>query len=265
MYIDSHCHYDLANFNADREALLKTMKLAGIGAVVVPAILAESNINMRTKLDAFCSSDAYPKIYYAAGIHPTRVWKNGEMCDATRMKFILDAVNKEGTVAVGETGLDYHLPYITDALIEKERFWFEFQLCLAEERSLPLILHIRDAAKDALAILSSHNLANGGVAHCFDGDMAEAERYLSLGLHLGIGGAIFSSDALCEVVAKAPLDRLLLETDAPFMKPTWDMHKVNTSLNLPKIAERIAELRQTDLETVEHQTTENAKKLFHIG
>ena len=178
-----------------------------------------------------------------------------------------------GVAAIGETGLDYHLPRkhrLTQLL------WFRYQLGLARRLELPLVLHIRMADRDALAMLRRRRRQlSGGVVHCFQGDWDTARAYLDLGFCLGIGGALLrrESEALRDAVARAPLDRLLVETDSPYVLPDvpWTGSKKslsrvrNSSLLLPRIVEEIARLKHLPPETAEAAILENTRRVFHLS
>ena len=167
----------------------------------------------------------------------------------------------EKTVAVGEVGLDYCRA--DQAEIQAvQRVWFHRFIELARTEQLPLVLHIRDAHKDALQILREQGSEHRGVVHCFQGNWAEAEQYLKLGLYIGLGGLITRDDkALEAVVRKLPPERILLETDSPYVTPKPKAGR-NTPANIPEIAERLADIRKTSVEEIIMVTAENAKRLF---
>lgn len=273
MYIDSHCHYDLKQFNDNRFQLLAQIKSAGIGKIIVPAILPESNDSMRQKLDyvehpellndSGVMADELPEIYYAAGVHPTRVWRKTEVSEDIWEKRIRLAAKDSKVIAIGETGLDYH-HVMDEQMMEMQHTWFHKQLQIAEELELPVVLHIRMAEDDAISVLCKYALKQGGVAHCFAGDWNLAEKYLDMGLMIGIGGALtlLENEDMREAVKQIPLERILLETDAPYVKPVWCEDDWNTSLHIPRIAQIVAELKGVSLEIVEEVTTKNAEKLF---
>ncbi len=274
MYIDTHCHYDLEQFNPNRFELLAALKAEmGIEQIIVPAILAESNENMRRKLDVKSypellegtglTAEQLPEIRYAAGVHPTRVWGKHAASEEQWESWIRKAACRLDTVAIGETGLDYHHPMDED-MHERQYRWFQKQLALAEEYELPLILHIRMADDDAIEILRQHSLRQGGVVHCYCSGWETAKKYLDMGLMFGIGGAISlpGMDALRDAVKQLPLTSLLLETDAPYVRPVWETEEYNTSKNIPKIAEIIAEIKGISVDEVREQANGNAGRLF---
>ena len=202
-------------------------------------------------------------------MHPTRThqapWRQRRQLEAW--------AREPGVAAIGETGLDYHLPRkhrLTQLL------WFRYQLGLARRLELPLVLHIRMADRDALAMLRRRRRQlPGGVVHCFQGDWDMARAYLDLGFCLGIGGALLrrESEALRDAVARAPLDRLLVETDSPYVLPDvpWTGSKKslsrvrNSSLLLPRVVEEIARLKHLPPETAEAAILENTRRVFHLS
>lgn len=261
MLMDSHAHYDHIKFDKDREEVLEAIKAAGIDLVINPAITMESNETMREKLHA------YPWIYYAVGLHPKHVGEYDSQRNYVWRSYLKEAVNRQKVIAVGETGLDYSVK-ISAAQKMQQKLWFRNLLEIAQDNRLPAILHIRDAHEDAMEILSEYPLKQSGVVHCFDGGVEEARRYVEeFGLFLGIGGKVTHPDKeeLRKAVVSVPLDRILLETDSPFLKPEGSEGKRNTSLNLSLIVKTIAQLKGISQEEVIRATTENVKKLFHVS
>ncbi len=259
--IDSHAHYDYIKFDGDRDLILNACKEAGIDFIINPAITMESNDDMRKKLKE------YPWIYYAIGLHPKRLgeWDNekNHMWRQTLMRCVEDPK----VIAIGEAGLDYSYE-LTEIQKIQQKYWFRCLLDLAEIKDLPLILHIRDAHEDAISILREYPLKQSGVVHCFAGDLETACIYVEeLGLYLGIGGKVTypTEEALREAVEHIPLERILLETDAPFVKPKDCKGKRNTSLNLPEVVKAIAQLKGISEEKVVEVTTKNVQNLFGIG
>ena len=181
-----------------------------------------------------------------------------------------------GVIAIGEIGLDYHYKREEQHRL-KQHIWFLYQLNLAWKMKLPVILHVRDAHKDALRILKCHPARKlGGIIHCFYGSWEIAEQYLKLGYHFGIGGSLLQQEeragALWESVKHIPLDKLLVETDAPFIlpyckdviQPKLLRRARNTSLILPAVIEKIAELKELPTEVVERAVFENTIRLFSL-
>lgn len=241
MYIDTHCHYDMEHFNEGRLDLLYLLKQEfGIGQMIMPAVLAESNETMRRKVDfsrypellegTGYTPEQLPKIWYAAGVHPTRIWGKHAASEAQWEGWIRKAAQEPDTIAIGEAGLDYHHPMDED-MTERQHRWFVKQLQIAEEMDLPLIFHIRMASEDALRVMERFALRRGGVVHCYCEGWDMAQKFLDRGLMLGIGGALTlpKMSELREAVKKAPLSSLLIETDAPYVNPIWELEALEQS------------------------------------
>ena len=213
------------------------------------------------------------KIFPAMGIHPTRSvfekWSDRKKLDAF--------AKMPGVIAIGECGLDYHYKREEQHRL-KQHIWFLYQLDLAWRLKKPVILHVRDAHEDALRILRWHPARKlGGVIHCFYGSREIAEQYLKLGYHFGIGGSLLQQEeragALWEAIKHIPLDKILLETDAPFIlpyckdviQPKLLRRARNTSLILPAVIRKIAELKNLSAEEVETAVAENTIRLFALS
>ena len=252
MIFDTHAHYDDAAFAEDREALLSSLPGRGIGRVINVCSDVDS---LRTTMEL---AEKYPYIYGAVGIHPDEVGKlNDGILEEMRLLCRL-----EKAAAVGEIGLDY---YWNKENHPVQIRWFERQLELAREEGLPVIIHSREAAADTLEVMKRMKAGEiGGVMHCFSYSRELAREYLDMGLYLGIGGVLTFKNArkLKEVVEYAPLSRLLLETDCPYLAPVPNRGKRNSSLNLPYVVEEIAALKGISPEEVMEKTAENAFRLF---
>ena len=252
MIFDTHAHYDDAAFAEDREALLSSLPGRGIGRVINVCSDMDS---LRTTMEL---AEKYPYIYGAVGIHPDEVGKlNDGILEEMRLLCRL-----EKAAAVGEIGLDY---YWNKENHPVQIRWFERQLELAREEGLPVIVHSREAAADTLEVMKRMKAGEiGGVMHCFSYSREMAREYLDMGLYLGIGGVLTFKNArkLKEVVEYAPLSRLLLETDCPYLAPAPNRGKRNSSLNLPYVVEEIAALKGVSPEEVMEKTAENAFRLF---
>jgi TatD DNase family protein len=282
--IDSHAHYASHSFDkparflgwggagytmeeGDREQILEAMDKAGICCSVEPGVNLASN----EEILRLCAQ--YPgRIFPAIGVHPTRAIHE-RWADRKKLRQLTTA---DGVVAIGETGLDYHYERKEQHRL-RQYLWFFYQLDLARKRKKPVIYHVRDAHGDALRILKRHPARKlGGVIHCFTGTRQDAESYVAMGFYIGIGGAILQqperSEKLWEAVKAIPLERILVETDAPFVlpyckdvfKPKQVRRMRNTSLSLPAVIERIAQLKGVSPETVAEVTTRNAIRLFDL-
>lgn len=255
MIFETHAHYGDNRFNSDRHKLLMSMKENGIGDIV------EVGAGIKSTEDAVALSDKYSFIYAAVGIHPSEVAD----IDESHMDWLLSLASKEKVVAIGEIGLDYHYDR-PERQVQKN--WFKRQLVLAKKAHLPVIIHSRDAAEDTLDIIKSHcALENGGVIHCFSYSLEIARIYLNMGFYLGIGGVITfkNSRKLVEVVEKAPLDRIVIETDAPYLAPEPYRGKRNSSLYLKYVIDEIAAIKGITAQEVIDITEDNAKKLYRLA
>lgn len=254
MIFDSHAHYDDEAFDGDREELLSSMEEAGIGRIV------NVGASIKGVSDTVKLAGTYPFLYGAVGIHPDHV---GEL-DEEKIEWLRELTQEEKIVAVGEIGLDYHWDIEPR---EKQKEWFSRQLALSREVSLPVIVHSRDAARDTFDILKAEHAGSaGGVIHCYSGSKEMARDYLELGYYIGIGGVVTFKNAkgIKEVAKYVPLDRILVETDCPYLAPAPNRGKRNSSLYLPYIIEEIAELKGVSSEEVEQKTYENAMRMYGI-
>jgi TatD DNase family protein len=257
MIFESHAHYDDKAFNKDRDELLRDMPVNGVGYIVNAASTVKS-LEMTLKLAA-----KYPFIFGALGIHPS------DSADLTEEKlaWIKEQCGKKEElkiVAIGEIGLDY---YWDKPAREIQKQWFIRQLELAREVCLPVIVHSREAAKDTLDILRAQKAAElGGVMHCFSYTKETVRECLEMNLYIGIGGVVTFKNAqkMKDVVAYTPLDRILLETDSPYLAPVPYRGKRNNSAYLTHVAREIAEIKGVGYEEVVEKTKENALKLFGI-
>lgn len=254
MIFESHAHYEDEKFNEDREVLLASLAENGIGYVVnVSSSL--STIRKTVQL-----MEQYPFIYGAIGVHPEEC---GELSEEN-FSIIEEHLKLEKTVAVGEIGLDYYWDTVEK---DTQKKWFERQIELAREYKKPMIIHSRDAVKDTLDMMKGcHSEEIGGVIHCFSYGVEMAREYLNMEFYLGIGGVVTFKNAkkLKEVVEYAPLERILLETDCPYLAPVPNRGKRNSSLNLVYIAEEIAKLKNITYDEVIEITEKNAKTMYGI-
>lgn len=252
MIFETHAHYDDEAFTEDRDSLLKSMEENGIGLIV--NVTAEyDSIDETYEL-----SQKYDFVYGTVGVHPSEV----EELDDKKLAKMYEKAKRDKIVAIGEIGLDYYWPE-PDHEIQKK--WFLAQLKMAKELDLPVIIHSRDAAADTLDILKS-DAATGlrGVIHCYSYSKEMAVEFEKLGYYFGIGGVITFQNAkkLVEVVEYLPLERIVLETDSPYLSPVPNRGKRNSSLNIPYIAEKIAEIKKIPYDTVVEVTEKNARRLY---
>ena len=255
MIFETHAHYDDEAFAQDRENLLASMQEHGIGYIVNACASIESLKDTEELMEK------YPFVYGAFGIHPDDVEK---MTEET-LEEIRRLSRLPKAVAIGEIGLDYYW-HKEEHEHEIQKKMFLAQMEIAREEKLPFMVHSRDAAKDTLDLVKDCMKGGmyGGIIHCFSYGKEMAREYLDMGLYLGIGGVVTFKNAkkLKEVVAYAPLEQLVLETDSPYLSPEPNRGKRNSSLNLPYVAEAIAQIKGCSEEEVIAVTEENAKKLL---
>ena len=248
---DSHAHYTDKSFNDDREIMLGSLRESGVCGVI------NCGADIESSVFSLELAKKYPFIYAACGVHPEEV-KTVEKDYTVTLR---NLAKNEECVAIGEIGLDYYWRQDTKS---QQKEMFENQIVLAKELNLPIIVHAREAHNDTLEILKKHKPE--GVLHCFSGSVETAKEVLKLGMYIGLGGAVTFRNArkAVEVAEMLPLDRLLLETDCPYMAPVPMRGKRNNSTYISYIAEKVAEIKGVDPQTVLDVTTENTKKLFNI-
>ena len=252
---ETHAHYDDEAFDQDRELVLESMEQQGIGTVV----------NVCASIGQFgrtvALTEKYPFVYGAVGVHPDDADK---MTEET-LREIREISHLEKIIAIGEIGLDYYW-HKEECEHKRQQEMFRAQMDIAREEKLPFMIHSREAAKDTLDIVREYMKGGmyGGIIHCFSYGKEMAEEYLKMGLYLGIGGVVTFKNArkLKEVVEYAPLDQRVLETDSPYLSPEPNRGKRNSSLNLPYVAQAIAEIKGVTPEQVIRITRENAEKLL---
>ncbi len=246
MLIDSHCHLDAAEFDADRDAVQAAALAAGVGRIVVPGVAVDGFEKLKT------SVARYPGCFAAYGIHPLYVM---QAADAD-LDVLRRWLQTEKPVAVGEIGLDFYVPGIDPA---RQELFFVEQLKLAREFDLPVILHVRRAVDQVLKHLRRIRVS-GGIAHAFNGSRQQADEFIKLGFKLGFGGAMTyaGSTRIRALAAALPLDSIVLETDAPDMAPAWLNGGRNSPAELPRIAAVLAELRGLPIAEIAERTSANA-------
>lgn len=248
---DTHAHYDDEKFNGDRAEVLSFVKANGVSRII------DCGCDLKSSLAAVNLSEEYDFIYAAVGVHAHEADETAEKDFAEIEK--LYAHKK--VVAVGEIGLDYHYDFSPR---ERQLEVFERQLILANKLNLPVIIHDREAHEDTLRLLKKHRPK--GVVHCFSGSVESAKEVLSLGMYIGLGGAVTFKNAKkpVEVAKFVPDDYLLLETDCPYMAPVPYRGKRCDSSMIASTAELIASVRNTDTQTLIDRCHENADRLFRL-
>ena len=255
MLFDTHAHYDDERFDEDRDALLASMPENNVGLILNPGCDAE------TSRKAVSYANRYPFVYAAVGLHPENI-EDGWTQALDEIRTL--AQSEPRVRAIGEIGLDYYWVKTPEARAFSRDF-FDAQLSLAEELDLPVIVHDREAHADCLAIVREFPGVRG-VFHCYSGSAEDAKTLVKLGWHLSFTGTITFKNArkAPEVIAAVPLERIMVETDAPYMAPTPFRGKRCDSRYVYRMAETIAEIKGLTPAEVEQATTENGKALFAI-
>lgn len=256
MFFESHAHYDNERFDIDRESLLKNLQKNSVEYVINIAADIES-AKKSIKL-----TKEYSYIYSSVGVHPHYV----ENMQDEDIKVLELLCNEIKVVAIGEIGLDF---YYNNSSREKQYKWFLKQLELAKKLNLPVIIHCREADKDVFDMLKEANLsdrngAGAGVIHCYSGSMEMAKEYIKLGYYIGVGGVLTFKNAkkLVNVVKNIPLERILIETDCPYLSPIPKRGERNDSTNLKYVVETISEIKNIPFEDICNITKKNGLELF---
>lgn len=248
---DSHAHYNDEQFDIDRDALLASLPEAGIVGILNCGTDVESSIV------SIEMAEKYPFVYAACGYHPESALEFNE----ERLSEIEKMLSHGKCVAVGEIGLEYHYDFVPK---DVQKYVFEKHLELAVKYDMPVIVHDREAHADTLELLKKYNPK--GVLHCYSGSAEMAKEILKMGMYIGLGGAVTFKNAIkpVEVAEMIPLDRLLLETDCPYMAPVPMRGKRNNSAYISYVAEKIADIKNIQVHDLLDITSENAMNLFNI-
>ena len=251
MLVDTHCHLDAAEFAEDRAAVVAAARAAGVSALVIPAV----------ETAGFCAvrdcCRRYPQCYPAYGLHPLNLERAGDADLAALRRWLADELNgATPPVAVGEIGLDHHLP---DSDASRQEHFFVEQLKIARDFDLPVLLHVRRAVDQVLKCLRRIGVKRG-IAHAFNGSRQQADEFIRLGFKLGFGGAMTfpGSTRIRSLASSLPIDVIVLETDAPDIPPCWLASGRNTPVELPRIADALAELRAMPSAQLRAATSANA-------
>lgn len=261
MIFESHAHYDDRQFDVDRETLLENLPFQNVGVIV------NVGSDIRSSKESITLAHQYDYIYAAIGVHPDEVdtMKEADMEELSHM------AKEDKVVAIGEIGLDYFRKE-GNAYKSVQKEWFCRQLDLAKEIEKPVIIHSRDAAEDTIQILrdfkkENPQIENPGVIHCYSYSPELAKEYVAMGFYIGIGGVVTFKNAkkLVETVAQIPLERILVETDSPYLCPEPNRGKRNDSSQIRYVMDRIADIRGIAPEEVEKQTEMNARKMYRLS
>mgnify|MGYP001035632275 FL=1 len=256
MIFETHAHYDDEAFDHDRDLLLQNLLSGEICRIInVGASIGSTKASIAL-------AETYENIYAAAGVHPSEIDELNEESFA----WLKEQTAHPNVIAVGEVGLDYYWEKDTEVR-KKQRDWFARQMELARESGLPVIIHSRDAAEDTMRVMKQvHAEDIPGVVHCYSYSPELALEFVKMGYYIGVGGVVTFKNAkkLAETVKRIPLDRILLETDAPYMAPEPFRGKRNDSGKLSFVAEKIAQLKGITRKEAEDAAEQNARKLFRI-
>ena len=255
-FIDTHCHFDFPPFSGDEEASLQRAAQAGVGKIIVPATEAANFARVQAL------AENYQPLYAALGLHPGMLEKHSDVS----LDQLQQALGRRPTkvVAVGEIGLDYYWLKTPEERANSRDF-FDAQLSLAEELNLPAIVHDRDAHRDCLDIVRAHPGVRG-VFHCYSGSLEDAKVLVSLGWMISFTGTITYKNArkALEVVEWLPMDRIMIETDSPYLTPEPFRGKRNDSGHVHLVAEKIAQIKGLEPDEAARITLENGKRFFRI-
>lgn len=254
MYFDSHAHIDGEKFDRDRDLVIARAKANGIDYIMNPGASFESSVR------AVELAQQYEMIYAAVGVHPHDASELDE-----GMLMMIEALTKKPKVkAIGEIGLDFHYDFSPR---DVQRYWFKEQLRLARRLGLPVIIHDREANQETFDTLREEKAFETGVLmHCYSGSAELAKQYVKLGAYISIAGPVTfkNSRKLIEVVEAVPLERLMIETDSPYLTPEPFRGKRNESLYVTHVCAKIAQIKGIDVEEAARATTQNAKDYFRI-
>ena len=251
--IDTHCHIDETAYDTDREEVIARQRESGVEAMIVPGVNVAS---IETVMQVCRANEGY--CFPALGLHPEDVKDDWQ----EQLAIVEQAIraNRNELVAIGEIGLDY---YWDKTFKEEQQEVLRQQMVLAKELDLPVILHNRESTEDIVRI--AKEVGGRGVFHCFNGSRETAQQILDMGFYLGIGGVLtFKNSQLAEKLDVVPLERILLETDAPYMAPVPHRGERNDSRHMIHVAERLAQVYNCSIEDIISTTTRNAKQLFRI-
>jgi TatD DNase family protein len=253
MLIDSHAHLEMREFDNDRDEVVRRAKETGVDAIVTVGT------NLRECRKAVALAAQYDAVYAALGIHPHDV----KSIDEKTYSAVRELVRQPKVVAYGEIGLDF---FRNRSPRDVQIRFFGEQLEMADEFGLPVIIHDREAHAEILKMLASWKGKRGGIIHCFSGDAAMAKKCLDMGFYISIAGPVTypKSDRLLEVVRQVPLNRLLVETDAPYLTPQPYRGKRNEPVYVVHTAKRVAEVKGLTLADVGAATSKNARAIFGI-
>lgn len=253
MFIDSHAHLDDKRFDADRDMLIKNLKNNKVDYVF------NIGADLKTSQASVKLANKYDNIYAVVGVHP----HSAKEVDGETIERLRELSKEDKVIAIGEIGLDY---YYDNSPRDLQVKWFKEQIKLAKEVELPIVVHTRDAAQETFDILKENAKDHPVILHCYSGSVEMAEEYVKLGYYISLAGPLTFKNARLpkEVAEKIPMDRLLIETDCPYLTPTPYRGKRNEPIFVKYVAEEIAKIKGISLEEVARTTSENTKKAFKV-
>lgn len=254
MLIDSHAHIDDRRFNSDRDSIIRNMEKDGLKSIV------NIGVDLQTSIDSVGLAEEHDNIYATVGVHPHNV---RNMDDST-LEVLKAFAKRDKVVAIGETGLDF---YRDNSPRDAQRKWFRKQLQLAKEVDLPVVIHSRDASEEVYNIIESEQDGTlRGVMHCFSESPEMAQKYLDLGFYISLSGTVTFNNARVpkEVAKMVPIDRLMIETDSPYLTPEPNRGKRNEPAYVRYVAGEVADLRGISYQELVKETTKNTERLFGI-
>lgn len=255
MLIDSHCHINDEKLLQKSDEIIAEAREAGVGLFIVPGW------DFKSSIDALSLTRKYPDVYAAIGYHP----ENIEEAPEEALDDIKELAKDSKVIAIGEIGLDYHW-YKNKEDQERQKRWFIKQIEIANELNLPVSIHAREAAKDTLDVLRKHPLKAGGVLHCYSGSPEMLLEFAKLGLYFGFDGPITYKNSLTPKanVAVCPTDRMLSETDSPYLPPVPYRGKENHPAYVKEVVKEMAAIKETSVEKIAEAILQNTKRLFHV-
>lgn len=270
MLIDTHCHLNFKVFDTDLDNVVRRSVESGVERIIIPGT------DMDSSKKAVEIAQQFPTCFAAVGIHPHHARDKDLIVNDDLQTQLTRLMDKDKVVAVGEVGMDYYYyrktkykdMSVTDKLKEKQKKLFELQLHLAQELHLPIIIHCREAFPDLLEIIDNFIATSGwkphGVFHCFGGGKKHARHVLDMGFYIGFDGNLTYDQNLPYIASEVPIEKILVETDSPFLTPIPFRGQRNEPKNLPIVVAEIAKLKGIDQKVVVQQTTQNARNLFSL-
>lgn len=252
MLFDTHAHLLDERFDGEREDIINALPSNGVGAY------CEIGYDIKSSINATSLANKFEHVYASVGVHP----HDTDSLTEDDLNTIKNLCKEEKVVAIGEIGLDY---YYDNSKRENQRFWFDRQLSLAEEINIPITVHTRDAMADTIDILKCHKNAEG-IIHCYSGSKESAKILLDMGFFISFAGPLTFKNAstALEVAKYVPSDRMLIETDSPYLAPVPYRGKRNEPSFVAEVAKRLSEIRGISFEEVSLLTSENAKNVYRI-